>query len=70
MIEKLSALLSMFAFGLTCGIMIRDWQGAKKLAREREDRLRRDYGLMGTGKVPNMPNIPPPPRSDRPRPAP
>jgi hypothetical protein len=70
MTEKLSALLAMFAFGLACGMMLRDWQTGRRLAREQEARLRSDYGLTGTGKIPNMPSIPPPPpRSSRRNPA-
>jgi hypothetical protein len=66
--DAILALLSMWAFGLVCGMMLRDWQDRRRLALERETQLRRDYDLGGMGRIPNMPNIPPPPPppSDRP----
>lgn len=61
MSEKLIALLSMFVFGLVCGMMLRDWQERRRLVRERETRLRHDYNLWSLGRIPNVPNVPPPP---------
>lgn len=58
MMEKLLALLSMFAFGLVCGMMLRDWQARRMGERKRQAELEAQWR-----RVSRTP--PPPPSPDQ-----
>jgi hypothetical protein len=56
MTDAIFALLSMFAFGLACGMMLRDWQSKRRDEHLRQYRLRAEWNrVVDNCSVPTRP---------------